>query len=163
MVWFRLGYTTSCGWNVRCVGVRGSAWPVLLSPCNTDIGTKARLDPGRHSTEYTREQLHHNSNKCGLNMWRSSGSCAREFGRIRVAYRWMGFLASACACDSPCIYFIRSLVCNISNNNKNFCSKCFFTSTPDHNRKPQLADIILGKWPELTNAQAVDQTLTDAA
>ena len=36
MVWFRWGCTASCGWNVRCVGVRGDAWSVLLSPCNTD-------------------------------------------------------------------------------------------------------------------------------
>ena len=35
MVWFRWGCTASCGWNVRCVGVRGDAWSVLLSPCNT--------------------------------------------------------------------------------------------------------------------------------
>ena len=30
-----LGCTASCGWHVRCVGVRGDAWSVLLSPCNT--------------------------------------------------------------------------------------------------------------------------------
>ena len=35
MVWFRWGCTASCGWNVRCVGVRRDAWPVMLSPCNT--------------------------------------------------------------------------------------------------------------------------------
>ena len=35
MVWFRWGCAASCGWIVRCVGVRGDAWPVLLSPCNT--------------------------------------------------------------------------------------------------------------------------------
>ena len=35
MVWFRCGCTASCGWNVRCVGVRGDAWSVMLSPCNT--------------------------------------------------------------------------------------------------------------------------------
>ena len=35
MVWFRWGCTASCGWNVRCVGVRGDAWSVMLSPCNT--------------------------------------------------------------------------------------------------------------------------------
>ena len=35
MVWFRWGCTASCGRNVRCVGVRGDAWSVLLSPCNT--------------------------------------------------------------------------------------------------------------------------------
>ena len=35
MVWFRWGCPASCGWKVRCVGVRGDAWPVLLSPCNT--------------------------------------------------------------------------------------------------------------------------------
>ena len=29
------GCTASCGWNVRCVGVRGDAWSVMLSPCNT--------------------------------------------------------------------------------------------------------------------------------
>ena len=28
--------TASCGWNVRCVGVRGDAWSVMLSPCNTN-------------------------------------------------------------------------------------------------------------------------------
>ena len=27
--------TASCGWNVRCAGVRGNAWSVMLSPCNT--------------------------------------------------------------------------------------------------------------------------------
>ena len=35
MVWFCWGCTASCGWNVRCVGVRGDAWSVMLSPCNT--------------------------------------------------------------------------------------------------------------------------------
>ena len=25
----------ACGWNVRCVGVWGDAWSVMLSPCNT--------------------------------------------------------------------------------------------------------------------------------
>ena len=40
MVWFRWGCTASCGWNVRCVGVRGDAWPVLLSPCNTNSSTE---------------------------------------------------------------------------------------------------------------------------
>ena len=35
MVWFRWGCTASCGWHVRCFGVRGDAWSVLLSPCNT--------------------------------------------------------------------------------------------------------------------------------
>ena len=30
MVWFRWGCTASCGWNVRCVGVRGDAWSVSL-------------------------------------------------------------------------------------------------------------------------------------
>ena len=35
MVWFRWGCTASCSWNVRCVGVRGDAWSVMLSPCNT--------------------------------------------------------------------------------------------------------------------------------
>ena len=34
-VWFGVGCTASCGWNVRCVGVRGDAWSVMLSPCNT--------------------------------------------------------------------------------------------------------------------------------
>ena len=37
MVWFRWGCTASCGWNVRCVGVRGDAWSVMLSPCNTSV------------------------------------------------------------------------------------------------------------------------------
>ena len=37
MVWFRWGCTASCGWHVRCVGVRGDAWSVLLSPCNTVV------------------------------------------------------------------------------------------------------------------------------
>ena len=37
-VWFGVGCTASCGWNVRCVGVRGDAWSVMLSPCNTEIG-----------------------------------------------------------------------------------------------------------------------------
>ena len=35
MVWFRWGCTAFCGWNVRFVGVRGDAWSVMLSPCNT--------------------------------------------------------------------------------------------------------------------------------
>ena len=30
-----LGCTASCGWHMRCIVVRGDAWPVLLSPCNT--------------------------------------------------------------------------------------------------------------------------------
>ena len=37
MVWFRWGCTASCGWNVRCVGVRGDPWSVMLSPCNTVV------------------------------------------------------------------------------------------------------------------------------
>ena len=37
MVWFRWACTASCGWNVRCVGVRGDAWSVMLSPCNTVV------------------------------------------------------------------------------------------------------------------------------
>ena len=36
-VWFGFVRAASCGWNVRRVGVRGDAWPVLLSPCNTII------------------------------------------------------------------------------------------------------------------------------
>ena len=39
-MWFRWGCTASCGWHVRCVGVRGNAWSVLLSPCNTLNGDK---------------------------------------------------------------------------------------------------------------------------
>ena len=34
-VWFGVGCTASCGWSVRCVGFRGDAWSVMLSPCNT--------------------------------------------------------------------------------------------------------------------------------
>ena len=32
----RTDQAASCGWHVRCVGVRGDAWSVMLSPCNTD-------------------------------------------------------------------------------------------------------------------------------
>ena len=35
MTWFRSGCTASCGWHMCCIVVRGDAWPVLLSPCNT--------------------------------------------------------------------------------------------------------------------------------
>ena len=48
MVWFRWGCTASCGWNVRCVGVRGDAWPVLLSPCVTYILACALLGSTIH-------------------------------------------------------------------------------------------------------------------
>ena len=58
MVWFRWGCTASCGWNVRCVGVQGGAWPVLLSPCTTrrthplDI-----MHRGKHARDISREVL----------------------------------------------------------------------------------------------------------
>ena len=45
MVWFRWGCTASCGWHVRCVGVRGDAWSVLLSPCNTRGMEEYRVYP----------------------------------------------------------------------------------------------------------------------
>ena len=51
MVWFRWGCTASCGWNVRCVGVRGDTWSVMLSPCNTptittNMHTTSTPNPG---------------------------------------------------------------------------------------------------------------------
>ena len=35
--------TASCGWHMRCIVVRGDAWPLLLSPCNTHAQTRHRL------------------------------------------------------------------------------------------------------------------------
>ena len=58
MVWFRWGCTASCGWNVRCVGVRGGAWPVFLSPCNTDShATTATSSLARRSMRHLRMHL----------------------------------------------------------------------------------------------------------
>ena len=49
MVWFRWGCTASCGWNVRCVGVRGDAWPVLrwcYTPPHCMLASLLVLIPG---------------------------------------------------------------------------------------------------------------------
>ena len=48
MVWFRCGCSACCGWNVRCVGVRGDAWLVLLSPCNTYISLPSICQKQQH-------------------------------------------------------------------------------------------------------------------
>ena len=48
--------TASCGWNVRCVGVRGDAWPVLLSPCNTCTSCVHR-NKGNAASGVTRRKL----------------------------------------------------------------------------------------------------------
>ena len=36
-VWFGFvgSALLSCGWRMRCIVVKGDAWPLLLSPCNT--------------------------------------------------------------------------------------------------------------------------------
>ena len=41
MGWYRWVCTASCGWHMRCIVVRGDAWPLLLSPCNTGKGVVA--------------------------------------------------------------------------------------------------------------------------
>ena len=49
-------HTNSVGlfriWIVRCVGVRGDAWPVLLSPCNTNSVGLFRILRGCVALEY---------------------------------------------------------------------------------------------------------------
>ena len=44
---------TCFGWNVRCVGVRGDAWSVMLSPCNTHVsGLLPSLTVPRRSSPF---------------------------------------------------------------------------------------------------------------
>ena len=52
-VWFGFVWacTASCGWNVRCVGVRGDAWSVMLSPCNKRV-------KGRSHTAEEQKAIH---------------------------------------------------------------------------------------------------------
>ena len=57
MVWFRWGCTASCGWNVRCVGVRGDAWSVMLSPCNTENEERAKQYPGTSKNMFCPESV----------------------------------------------------------------------------------------------------------
>ena len=56
MIWFCWGCTASCGWHMRCIVIRGDAWLVLLSPCNTNP-----MQPASHRSFHTRTdsaQLH---------------------------------------------------------------------------------------------------------
>ena len=53
MIWFCWGCTASCGWHMRCIVIRGDAWLVLHSPCNTQgTSTVSRKRPTRpHSSK----------------------------------------------------------------------------------------------------------------
>ena len=79
LAWFGSVCTASCGCHVHCIVVRGDAWPMLLSPCNTTLYIPCILRAcSCLATLFTSTQIMIRIGEC----WSSRGGVPRPAGAV---------------------------------------------------------------------------------